>query len=108
MADEMTDLQKRAAELKISLNGEETQSEIVALIAAVEQMQPDEPKMIAVVATKVGALPTSGIVPEGAPFSILPEQYSAEWMKPANLSAAKMVKAELARREAAKKKPGAE
>lgn len=72
-------------------------------------MQPEEPKMIAVVATQAGALPVIGIVQEGTPFSILPERYSTEWMKPANVSAAKMVKAELARRAEAKaKKPGAE
>jgi hypothetical protein len=73
-----------------------------------EGMAPEEtPKLIAVVATQAGALPVSGLVAEGQAFSIAPEQYSAVWMKPANVGAAKMVKAEMARRADAKK-PGAE
>ena len=71
-------------------------------------MTEEVPKLIAVVATQVGALPVTGLVQEGGAFSIAPEQYSATWMKPANVMAGKMVKAELARRAEAKKKPGAE
>lgn len=72
-----------------------------------EGMQPETPKVIAVVATQRGALPVSGLVEEGASFAVAPEQYSASWMKPANAGAAKMVKAEMARRADAKK-PDAE
>ena len=71
-------------------------------------MTEEAPSMIAVLATQVGALPVIGLVTEGHSFSIAPEQYSATWMKPANAAAAKMVKAEMARRAEAKKKPGAE
>jgi hypothetical protein len=53
----------------------------------------DEPKLAAVIATQVGALPVQGLVKVGDKFSIPPEQFSESWMRPASAAATKLIAA---------------
>lgn len=97
--DDLTIAQEKAKDLGIELSGQETLSEVLALVEAVGQMQPDEKSdLIEVITTAVGATPTLGLVAIGSRMSVPVGQFSVNWMKPADSRAAKAVKAELSKR----------
>lgn len=53
------------------------------------ESQPEaDPRLIDIVTTQIGAFGPEGLAPVGTRKMILPEDYSANWMRPATKAAA--------------------
>lgn len=90
-------LKAEAEKAGLSLNGEETETEIQRLLDGLAASESPA-DLVNVRITSVGAFPMKGLAEVGSVHSIPAEQFSAAWMVAADKKSAKMIEAVVKRR----------